>query len=78
MSILSQINKIIAKRGGCYTVLIDPDKKNIDLIAFPELFITGYNLKDNYNSVSEKIPSKGPAQEGIYALAKKHVEVYLG
>ena len=36
------------------------------------MFITGYNIKDNYNSVSEKIPSKGPAQEGIYALAKKH------
>ena len=47
-------------------------KENIDLIAFPELFITGYNLKDNYNSVSEKIPSSGPAQEGMLALAKKH------
>ena len=29
-------------------------KKNIDLIVFPELFITGYNLRDNYNDVSEK------------------------
>ena len=27
--------------------------KKIDLIAFPELFITGYNLRDNYHSVSE-------------------------
>ena len=26
-------------------------KEHIDLIAFPELFITGYNLKDNYNTV---------------------------
>ena len=32
MSIFSQINKIIAKRGSCYTVLIDPDKKNKNLI----------------------------------------------
>ena len=47
-------------------------KKDIYLIAFPELFITGYNLKDNYNSVSEKIPSNGIAQEGMLALAKKH------
>ena len=32
MSILSQINKIITNRGSCYAVLIDPDKKNKDLI----------------------------------------------
>ena len=32
MSILSQINEIITKRGSCYVVLIDPDKKNKDLI----------------------------------------------
>ena len=24
-------------------------KEHIDLIAFPELFVTGYNLRDNYN-----------------------------
>lgn len=48
------------------------NKKKIDLIAFPELFITGYNLRDNYNSVSEKIPGKGPAQKGMLALAKKY------
>ena len=47
-------------------------KEDIDLIAFPELFITGYNLKDNYNSVSEEIPCNGPAQEGMLVLAKKH------
>ena len=34
-------------------------EKSIDLIAFPELFITGYNLKDNYNNVSEVIPGNG-------------------
>ena len=47
-------------------------KKNIDLIVFPELFITGYNLRDNYNDVSEKIPSKGKAQSGICRLAKEY------
>ena len=46
--------------------------ENIDLIAFPELFITGYNLRDNYNHVSEKIPSNSPAQEGMKNLAKKY------
>ena len=47
-------------------------EKSIDLIAFPELFITGYNLKDNYNNVSEVIPGNGQAQEGIKEIAKKH------
>ena len=47
-------------------------KKQIDLIAFPELFVTGYNLRDNYNSVSEIIPSNDTAQEGLLILAKKH------
>ena len=32
MSILSQIKEVIVKKGGCYIVLIDPDKKNEDLI----------------------------------------------
>ena len=47
-------------------------KKNIDLIVFPELFITGYNLRDNYNDVSEKIPGKGKAQSGMCRLAKEY------
>ena len=51
---------------------INKSEKKIDLIAFPELFITGYNLRDNYNNVSEKIPSEGPAQEGILKIAGKY------
>jgi len=47
-------------------------KENIDLIAFPELFITGYNLRDNYHSVAEIIPSNSNLQEKMLALAKKH------
>jgi len=48
------------------------EELNIDLIAFPELFITGYNLRDNYNDVAEKIPGKGKAQTGMYRLAKEY------
>ena len=44
---------------------------DLDLIVFPELFITGYNLRDNYNEVAEKIPSSGIAQKGILRLSKK-------
>ena len=47
-------------------------KEYIDLIAFPELFITGYNLRDNYHSVSELIPGTDTAQEGLLILAEKH------
>ena len=45
---------------------------NLDLIGFPELFITGYNLRDNYSKVAEEIPSSSKAQKGIANLAKKH------
>ena len=51
---------------------ISKSENKIDLIAFPELFITGYNLRDNYNNISEKIPSKGPAQKGMLEMAKKY------
>ncbi len=47
-------------------------EQEIDLIVFPELFVTGYNLRDNYNDVAEKIPDKGEAQTGMYKLAKKY------
>jgi predicted amidohydrolase len=49
----------------------DKSNSNLDLIVFPELFITGYNLRDNYNEVAEKIPSSGMAQKGIIGLAEK-------
>ena len=48
----------------------------LDLIAFPELFITGYNLRDNYSKVAEKIPSSSEAQAKIEALASKH-EIHI-
>ena len=44
----------------------------LDLIAFPELFITGYNLRDNYSKVAEEIPSSNKAQKGIINLSKKY------
>ena len=47
-------------------------KQNIDLIVFPELFVSGYNLKDNYHAVSETIPSSDIAQDGLLVLAKKY------
>ena len=49
----------------------EKSNSDLDLIVFPELFITGYNLRDNYNEVAEKIPSSGIAQKGILRLSKK-------
>ena len=45
---------------------------NLDLIVFPELFVTGYNLRDGHNQVAEKIPGNGLAQTKIHDLAKKY------
>ena len=57
----------------------EKSKSNIDLIVFPELFITGYNLRDNYNEVAEKIPTFGVAQKGIAKLAKEfNVHIITG
>ena len=56
-------------------LIVDAQSKcndKLDLIAFPELFITGYNLRDNYNKVAEKIPSPSKAQNNIEKLAKKY------
>ena len=49
-------------------LIVDAQSKcndKLDLIAFPELFITGYNLRDNYNKIAEKIPSSGKTQKNI-------------
>ncbi len=66
----------ISKNLEIMEALIKESKKKhdeeIDLIVFPELFITGYNLRDNYSKVAEQIPGNGIAQKGINELAKKY------
>ncbi|MDG1545149.1 MAG: carbon-nitrogen hydrolase family protein [Candidatus Poseidoniia archaeon] len=70
--ILGDVNENLKIMEDAIREVKTKTKEHIDLIAFPELFITGYNLKDNYNTVSEKIPSKGIAQEGMLSLSKKY------
>ena len=70
--ILGNVEKNLQSMEDAIKEVTNKNNKKIDLIAFPELFVTGYNLRDNYNSVSEKIPSKGPAQKGMLALAEKY------
>ena len=69
---LGDIDKNLEIMENLITEAQDKCDTEIDLIAFPELFITGYNLRDDYNKVAEKIPSQGKAQNGIAKLAKKY------
>jgi predicted amidohydrolase len=41
----------------------------LDLLVLPELFLTGYLLRDDYARVAEAVPGDGPAQVGLAALA---------
>ena len=41
----------------------------LDLLVLPELFLTGYLLRDDYARVAEAVPGDGPAQAGLAALA---------
>ena len=70
--VLGDIEKNLEKMEELIQEAQRKTKGKINLIAFPELFITGYNLRDNYNEVAEKIPSEGKGQSGMCKLAKEY------
>jgi len=70
--VLGDIEKNLEIMEGLICEAQKDGEQDIDLIAFPELFITGYNLRDNYNDVAEKISDKGKAQSGMCRLAKTY------
>ena len=41
----------------------------LDLLVLPELFLTGYLLRDDYTRVAEAVPGDGEAQAGLAMLA---------
>jgi len=52
-------------------------KKNIDLMIFPELHLTGYTMRDEVSHLAESIP--GPSTRKVETLAKEHgVHVVFG
>ena len=52
-------------------------RKNIDLLIFPELHLTGYSMRDEVSHLAEPIP--GPSTKKVEALAKEHgVHVVFG
>ncbi len=52
-------------------------KKNIDLMIFPELHLTGYTMRDEVFHMAESVP--GPSTRKVEAMAKEHgVHVIFG
>src|SRR5437879_6812945 len=52
-------------------------KKNVDLLIFPELHLTGYTMKDEVFHLAESIP--GPTTRKVESMAKEHgVHIIFG
>jgi predicted amidohydrolase len=52
-------------------------KKNVDLLIFPELHLTGYTMRDEVSHLAESIP--GPSTRRVETLAREHgVHVVFG
>jgi predicted amidohydrolase len=52
-------------------------RKNIDLLIFPELHLTGYTMRDEVSHLAEPIP--GPSTKRVEAVAREHgVHVVFG
>src|SRR5438093_12344568 len=47
-----------------------PRKKNVDLLVFPELHLTGYTIRDEVSYLAESIP--GPSTRKVETLAREH------
>src|SRR3989442_7992732 len=45
-------------------------KKNIDLLIFPELHLTGYTMRDEVYNLAEPVP--GPSTKKIEKIAREH------
>jgi predicted amidohydrolase len=52
-------------------------RKNIDLLIFPELHLTGYTMQDEVYNLAEPIP--GPSEKRVEKIAKEHgVHIVFG
>jgi len=52
-------------------------KKNVDLLVFPELHLTGYTMRDEVSHLAESIP--GPSTRKVEILAREHgVHIIFG
>lgn len=52
-------------------------RKNIDLLIFPELHLTGYTMQDEVFDLAEPVP--GPSEKRVEKIAKEHgVHIVFG
>jgi predicted amidohydrolase len=52
-------------------------RKNVDLLVFPELHLTGYTMRDEVSHLAEPIP--GPSTRKVETIAREHgVQVIFG
>jgi len=52
-------------------------KRNVDLLIFPELHLTGYTMRDEVSHLAESIP--GPSTRKVEATAREHgVHIIFG
>jgi predicted amidohydrolase len=52
-------------------------KKNVDLLIFPELHLTGYTMRDEVSHMAESIP--GPSTRKVENMAREHgVHIIFG
>src|SRR5437879_3246449 len=52
-------------------------KKNVDLLIFPELHLTGYTMRDEVSHLAESIP--GPSTRKVERVAKEYgVHIIFG
>ena len=58
--------------------LVEGSKEEINLLALPELFLTGYQLRDGLSDVAEAIPGNGPALTGLCELSAFHNMYIVG
>ncbi len=65
--------KLLDKQRNIRTISEQADKarrRNIDLLIFPELHLTGYTMRDEVYNLAEPVP--GPSTRKIEKMAREH------
>src|SRR5438445_5366146 len=65
--------KLLDKQRNIRTISEQADKarrRNIDLLIFPELHLTGYTMRDEVYNLAERVP--GPSTRKIEKIAREH------
>jgi predicted amidohydrolase len=79
--LLAQTGPKLGKKGkNLETIKVQASKarkKNVDLLIFPELHLTGYTMQDEVYHLAESIP--GPSVRNVEKIARQHgVHIIFG